>query len=80
MNQCEMCKGRLNDKEPADSKVTIEEPRSTTEWIICDVCAAAVCEFILEFKEDVRRGFKNQDESWKLEKRVYLQQKLEVEP
>ena len=45
-----------------------------------DLCAAAVDEFILEFMDDVRTGFKNQDEAWKLRKNPHLQKKLEVLP
>ena len=79
MSQCEMCKGMLNDKEPVDSKITIKEPSGTSEWNVCDVCAATVYEFILEFKGDIKDGFKNQDDSWKLKNEVYRQRKLEVE-
>ena len=45
-----------------------------------DMCAAAVDEFILEFMDDVRNGFRDQDEAWKLRKNPHLQRKLEVQP
>jgi hypothetical protein len=49
-------------------------------WRIDDICAAAVEEFILEFMDDVRTGFKDQDEVYRLDRKVYLQRKLEVKP
>lgn len=77
--KCEICKGEFNEGEAADSKVIIDEPGKTTKWTVCEFCAAAVYEFILEFKDDIKDGFKNQDDTWKLKKEVYRQRKLEVE-
>ena len=79
MTQCEICKGNLNDKDPANSRITLEDPDTTSEWTVCDICASAVREFIMEFKDDIETGFKDQDESWQLNKKVYLQKRLEVE-
>ena len=79
MTQCEICKGNLNDKEPANSRITLEDPGAKSEWTVCEICASAVREFIMEFKDDIETGFKDQDESWQLNKKVYLQKRLEVE-
>lgn len=78
MTQCEICKGNLNDKDPANSRITLEDPDTTSEWTVCDICASAVREFIMEFKDDIETGFKDQDESWKLRKDPSKQKILEV--
>lgn len=78
--KCEICKGEFNEGEAANSKVIIDEPAKITKWAVCDVCAAAVYEFILEFKDDIKDGFKNHDDTWKLKNEVFRQRKLEVEP
>ena len=77
--KCEICKGEFNQGEKPDSRVILEEPGKITKWTVCDVCAAAVYEFILEFKDDIKDGFKNQDDTWKLKNEVFRQRKLEVE-
>jgi hypothetical protein len=64
------------DPDPVLSIVAIQTPTGTREWGVCDVCAAAVQEFILEFSDDVRSEFRNQDETYRLRNRVYLQKKL----
>ena len=79
--KCQMCHNILHppppwEPVPVTSKVTVETPEGTKSWRIDDICAAAVEEFILEFMDDVRTGFKDQDEAYRLDRKVYLQRKL----
>ena len=81
--KCQMCHNLLHPPPPQEpvpvtSLVTIETPGGSKSWRIDDICAAAVEEFILEFMDDVRTGFKDQDEAWKPRKEPHLQKKLEV--
>ncbi len=83
--KCEMCHNLLHfpppwEPVPVTSQVIIETPEGTKTWKVDEICAAAVREFILEFMDDVRTGFKDQDEAYKLDRKVYLQKKLEVKP
>lgn len=81
--KCQMCHNILHGPGvpvPVTSIVTIQTPEGTKAWKIDDICAAAVDEFILEFMDDVRNGFRDQDEAWKLRKNPHLQRKLEVQP
>ena len=75
--KCEICKGEFDMGEKPDSKVVIEEPGKTTKWIVCDVCAASVYEFILEYQDDVKTSFRDQDEAWKLRHKPEVQKRLE---
>ena len=79
--KCEMCHNLLHfpppwEPTPVTSRITIETPEGTKSWTVDDTCAASVEEFILEFMDDVRTGFKDQDEAWKLRKNPHLQKKL----
>ena len=83
--KCEMCHNLLHfpppwEPVPVTSQVIIETPEGTKTWKVDEICAAAVREFILEFMDDVRTGFKDQDGAYKLDRKVYLQRKLEVKP
>lgn len=75
---CELCHNLLNgpNPDPISSKITIESPKETKTWEVDDGCASTVYEFILEFREDVRTGFRDQDEAWKLKKNPRFQQRL----
>ena len=80
--KCEMCRNILHptsEPEPL-SRIIIETPDREKSWIVDEICASAVEEFILEFMDDVRSGFKNKDEAYKLDRKLYLQKKLEVKP
>ena len=83
--KCEMCHNLLHPPPPLDptlvtSRITIETQEGSRSWKVDDVCAASVEEFILEFMDDVRTGFRHQDEQWKLKKNPHLQRKLEASP
>ena len=81
--KCEMCRNILHptsEPEPLTSRIIIETPDREKSWIVDEICASAVEEFILEFMGDVRSGFKNKDEAYKLDRKLYLQKKLEVKP
>ena len=79
--KCAMCHNLLHpppplDPTPVTSRIIIETPEKSRTWKVDDICAAAVEEFILEFMDDVRSEFRNQDETYRLRNRVYLQKKL----
>ncbi len=81
--KCQMCHDLLSlpppyEPFPVNSLVTVHTPEGTKTWKVDDGCAASVEEFILEFMDDVKTGFKDQDEQWKLRKNPHLQRKLEV--
>jgi hypothetical protein len=78
-----MCRNILHptsEPEPLTSRIIIETPDRKKSWVVDEICASAVEEFILEFMDDVRSGFKNKDEAYKLDRKLYLQKKLEVKP
>lgn len=78
MSKCQMCNGMLEGLEEDEplTKVTFEGPEGEHSIKVGEICAASLAEYILEFREDVKNSFKDQDEKWRLRKRPYLQRKL----
>lgn len=79
--KCQMCHNLLHppppyETVPVTSRIIIETPEREKAYHVDDGCAASVEEFILEFMDDVRTGFRDQDEMWKLRKNPHLQKKL----
>ena len=74
--KCQICHGLL-DKE-VNSTVSVIGPEDNLRMNVCGICAASVCEFILEFSDDVKTKFRDQDERWKLDREPWKQKKLEV--
>lgn len=79
--KCQLCHNILNSPDPApiNSVISIQTPDGSKTWKADELCAAAVEEFILEFMDDVRTGFREQDEQWRLRRNRHLQKKLPEE-
>ena len=77
--KCDMCGGKLDEEEPK-IVISVKGSEELKEWAVGDICAASVKEFILEFQDDVKTYFQDQDEAWKLRHPPYLQRKLPEVP
>jgi hypothetical protein len=73
--KCDICNGFFEGK--ANSRISIDTPKKNESYVVCDICAAAVGEFILEFRLDIQN--QNWKELGKPKRDPIRQKRLEVE-